>query len=142
MWIKIRENTLIFFTGGILYGFTEILWRRKTHWSMIATGGFCFLVLFRLFGKIRKIRNFYKCVIGSMLITCVEFAVGCVVNLKLRLNVWDYSAMPFNILGQICPVYSILWGMLTFPVVLICDFISKRQMPEYANQNFSRKILP
>lgn len=33
-------------------------------------------------------------------------------NLKLKLAVWDYSKMPLNILGQVCPAFSMLWGLM------------------------------
>ena len=58
--------------------------------------------------------------IGSAVITGVELIVGCIVNLILKLEVWDYSNMPLNLLGQICPLYSLLWGFLTIPIVFLC----------------------
>ena len=122
---KVRDNTLIFSMGGILYGITELLWRKRTHWTMVITGGFCFLVLFRIFTRIREIGNIYKCMIGSFVITTVEFTVGYIVNIKFHMKVWDYSGMPFNILGQVCPVYSFLWGVLTFPIILVCNCVNK-----------------
>ena len=125
MLVKIKNNTLLFSAGGILYALTELLWRKKTHWTMIITGGLCFLILFRLFDKIRKIGNLYKCIIGSFVITLVEFGVGCVVNIKFHMKVWYYSNMPFNLMGQICPIYSFLWGLLTIPIIFICNTTRK-----------------
>ena len=31
----------------------------------------------------------------------------------LGLDVWDYSKVPFNFLGQVCVLYSVLWGFLS-----------------------------
>ena len=42
----------------------------------------------------------------------VEFLSGCVLNLWLCLDVWDYSGLPGNVLGQICPAYGLLWFLL------------------------------
>ena len=46
---------------------------------------------------------------GALIITCYEFFVGMVVNLRLGWDVWDYSALPRNVLGQICPAFTGIW---------------------------------
>jgi len=51
---------------------------------------------------------------GAVMITSYEFAVGCIVNLKMGWNVWDYSSMEGNLLGQICPVFTGVWFILCF----------------------------
>ena len=58
-------------------------------------------------------------------ITFIEFISGCIVNLWGKLEVWDYSDMPANFLGQICLYYSILWGLLTIPIAAVCTMIRK-----------------
>lgn len=120
------QDFLLLILGGTAYGIIELIWRQRTHWSMLVTGGICFLSLFRIFSKIKNTATFLKCIVGSVLITVVELLVGCVVNLKLKLEVWDYSKMPFNILGQICPLYSVFWGFLTLPIIFVCDKLEKR----------------
>jgi uncharacterized membrane protein len=52
--------------------------------------------------------------IGEAIVLPLEFVVGCIVNLWLGLDVWDYSKFPFNILGQI----SLLFAIFFIPVVL------------------------
>ena len=34
-----KRDFKLFAFGGIAYGLIEILWRRRTHWSMVLTGG-------------------------------------------------------------------------------------------------------
>jgi len=34
------------------------------------------------------------------------------VNMRLGWGVWDYSEMPGNVLGQICPTFSAIWFVL------------------------------
>ena len=109
--------------GGIVYGIIEIIWRRHTHWTMVITGGICFVLLYRIYRKLRKISLLAKCVIGASIITAVEFVVGCIVNLWLKMNVWDYSKVYLNVFGQICPIYSVLWGFLCVPIVFVCNKI-------------------
>ena len=57
-----------------------------------------------------------RCLAGAGVITAVEFTIGCVVNLNLGWNVWDYGHMPGNVLGQICPFFCCLWFLLCLPV--------------------------
>ena len=38
-----------------------------------------------------------------------EFWTGVLVNRVMHLGVWDYSAAPFNLLGQICLPFTLLW---------------------------------
>ena len=123
-WLKLCENILLFLSGGLTYGLLEILWRRRTHISMVITGGICFLSLFHIFRKFRNLKLLQKCVIGSALITTFELICGLIVNLALKLNVWDYSHLRFNFLGQISLLYSFLWGLLTIPISFICSKIT------------------
>ena len=44
---------------------------------------------------------------GAGVITILELAAGLLVN--RRHQVWDYSALPGNFLGQICLPFSLLW---------------------------------
>lgn len=54
-----------------------------------------------------------KAIIGMIIITVLEFVIGIVFNLLLKENVWDYSNMPFNILGQICVPFSVIWFVIS-----------------------------
>lgn len=121
----IRKNSALFLFGGACYGIIEILWRGRTHWSMLITGGVCFLTLFKVFGRIKDFTVAKKCLIGSAVITGYEFVSGVFFNRILKLKVWDYSDRPLNIKGQICPLYSILWGLLCIPVNIVCKRIDK-----------------
>lgn len=96
---------------GAAYVTLEILFRGRSHPSMLIVGGLCGLLV----GAINQIPRFYRApvavqsVIGALLVLAVEFASGCVLNLWLGLGIWDYSNQPGNIMGQICPLYGLLW---------------------------------
>ncbi len=123
---RIKGDCVLFSIGGIGYALIEILWRRKTHWTMAVTGGTAFVSLFRFYKKFSNMKMLPKCISGSMIITAMEFCCGCIVNLKCKLNVWDYSKCRFNIKGQICPFYSILWALLCIPVSKLCSSICQK----------------
>lgn len=125
----LKKNSALFVFGGACYGIIEILWRGRTHWSMLLTGGACFLTLFRLFSRLTHLTLIKKCLIGSGVITLFEFISGMIFNKLLKLKVWDYSDRPFNIKGQICPLYSVLWGLLCIPINLVCRRLNKFTRP-------------
>jgi len=47
--------------------------------------------------------------LGACIVTFFEFWTGVLVNRVMHLGVWDYSAAPFNLLGQICLPFTLLW---------------------------------
>lgn len=119
---KAKEYSLIYLVGGVLYCMIEILWRGSTHWTMGVTGGLCFLLLHRI-NQFQKINFFEKCLVGALVITAIEFSVGCLVNLTLHWNVWDYSGYAANLLGQACLFYTCLWFLLCIPGFLLSSFL-------------------
>ncbi|MBE6718103.1 MAG: hypothetical protein E7574_02455 [Ruminococcaceae bacterium] len=133
MLLKKLEYPLIFFTGGIVYMLLEVCWRGFSHWSMGICGGVCFLGIYILEEKAKKCSLPLKCLFGCLFITLNEFITGCIVNLLLGWNVWDYSHLPFNLLGQICLVFSLLWFLLSIVGFKIAAIIKSKI--------FSEKIL-
>lgn len=117
---KLEENTVVFLFGGILYSLLEICFRGHTHWSMTLTGGLCFLILYRHFEANPMESMLAKCFFGMAVITAAEFAAGCIVNIMLDWNVWDYSSQSMNLFGQICPLFSGMWFVLTIPASYLC----------------------
>ena len=115
---------LAFALGAFLYTVIEVLWRGYTHLSMTFTGGVCLVILYGLNSWLHGLGLPLKCAIGAIAITLVEFLVGCLVNLWLDLAVWDYSAQPFNLMGQVCLGYSAAWFVLCLPAFYICERIS------------------
>ena len=121
-----KKKLALFLTGGTIYPALEILCRGKTDFSMAVAGGTCLCLIDGVCnGKLRAMPLSVKCFAGSAIITAVEFGTGLLVNLVLKLDVWDYSGMPFNILGQICVPFSILWYVLTAPALSLCSLCER-----------------
>lgn len=123
------EQLFIFLTGACGYGLCEILWRHYTHWTMLLTGGICFLVIYNIFTAMKTKSVALKALIGSLTITVTELFCGIIVNKLFFLNVWDYSSLPYNLWGQICLPYSMLWFSLCVPLVYLCDWLHKITTP-------------
>lgn len=119
------ENATVFALGGIGYGLLEMLWRGRTHWTMMMTGGLCLLILYRTDRGWQREMLVFRCIKGAILITCVEFIIGVMVNRVLHWDVWDYSRSPGNLLGQICPMYFLLWYFLCYPIGLLNSMLRK-----------------
>ena len=117
---KLLRYFTVFAIGGLSYAAIELMWRGRTHWSMVAAGGVCMLLMFEIFGSYQNLSLLKRAIIGACVITIVEFAFGCVLNYWLKMNIWDYSNKRFNLLGQICPMYTVLWGLLSLPVSVLC----------------------
>ena len=73
--------------------------------------------------------------ISAIGITSIEFISGIIINLWLSLNVWDYSNIPFNLFGQVCLKYTVIWFFLSLAAILLDDFIRCKffgeDMPNY-----------
>lgn len=138
---KLKEQLTVFATGATGYPVIELIWRQSTHWSMALAGGTCLLLLYNLYGKFTKLSLGMKCVLGSGVITAVEFVAGLLVNCWQDWNVWDYSCFKFHFMGQICLVYSVLWGLLCLPVSGLCKIMRKRLHGEPTKLLKSKKAL-
>ena len=138
---KLKEQLTVFATGVAGYPVIELIWRQSTHWSMALAGGTCLLLLYNLYGKFTKLSLGMKCVLGSGVITAVEFVAGLLVNCWQDWNVWDYSCFKFHFMGQICLVYSVLWGLLCLPVSGLCKIMRKRLHGEPTKLLKSKKAL-
>ncbi|MBC8528819.1 hypothetical protein H8699_05170 [Christensenellaceae bacterium NSJ-44] len=119
------KNLAIFGLGAMGYSLLELAWRKRTHWTMALTGGACLVALCKVNQKMGKRKVLAKSLAGAGCITAVEFAVGCVVNKKLNMGVWDYSDKRFNLLGQICPLYTLYWFLLCIPLCPISQKLNQ-----------------
>ena len=122
---KIKCFSLLFLIGGIGYNLIEILWRGYTHISMFFAGGICFNAFAEIGRKFGRRSKVTLAVLGALAVTLTEFIIGCIVNLWLKKGVWDYSRQPFNILGQICPLFSFFWAILSFFFIPLSTKIHK-----------------
>lgn len=104
----IGRNAVLFAIGGTIYYMIELIWRGYSSLPMVLVGGLCFLFC----GSINEFlgwdmliwKQMFICAAG---ITAIEFLSGYILNIVLRLGIWDYSNMPFNIIGQIQGLISV-----------------------------------
>lgn len=121
LWFAVK----VFAFGGAYYCVLELLWRGRTHWTMLLMGGTAVTILYFIFCDRLHMPMLFKCFVCAALVTAAEFICGCIVNLWLGWDVWDYSDRRFNLLGQICPLFSLFWGLLSIPGAYISRILHK-----------------
>ena len=133
---KLVKFLILLSSGGLIYVLIEFLYRGRSHWSMFLVGGICFVL-------IGGLNNWFpwnwsilrQMGISSAIVTAVEFVSGILLNMVLNLDVWDYSNMPFNIYGQICLPFTVIWFFLSFLAIVADDFLRwlwfVERFPEY-----------
>ena len=91
---------------------------------MLIVGGICFVLI----GLINELFTWemplwLQCVISSVMVTVVEYISGLILNVWLGLGIWDYSKLPYNLHGQICLYYSIVWLVLSVVAIILDDYL-------------------
>lgn len=127
--MKRLKPIALFLIGGAIYITIEILWRgalgsHPTHWTMFVLGGLSFVVI----GEINELFPWdmpiwLQAIVGAVCVILLEFVFGCVLNLWLRLDIWDYSHLPLNVLGQVCLPFAIAWFGLSFIAIVLDDWL-------------------
>ena len=120
------RKIIMFLIGALGYGFIEILWRGKTHPSMLLAGGICFSFFGYLGRKLRKTALLIRAILGSGFVTFIELIFGIFFNMILKKNVWNYSSQPFNFKGQICLLYSFYWVILSLIFIPLAQKVNNR----------------
>ena len=147
---RIFKLLLIWFLMGMVYFVIEGVWRipkgGDANISMLFVGGLCGLLI----GSINQIPRFYnmsvwkQALIGTGIVLIIEYAAGYILNIKMGLDIWDYSDMVFNLNGQICLEFALLWFLLMPAAVWLEDFIRFKfwgECEEYGLRNVYKEFL-
>lgn len=70
-----------------------------------------------------KISFISQMVLSSVIITVLELITGFIVNIWLKMDIWDYSHLPYNFKGQICLLYSVFWFLISSVAIVLDDFL-------------------
>lgn len=126
---QVCRCTVLAAAGGLLYYFIEFCFKRlvsgnNTHWAMAVLGGLMFLAI----GAINEyipwnMPILLQGVIGGCVITLLELVAGLVLNVWLGLGVWDYSGLPFQFMGQISLLFTLIWVALGMVAVVLDDWL-------------------
>ena len=120
---KILTYGLLALAGGIVYVLIEITFRGYSHISMFALGGICLALISITDVSLISLGIIPKAVICGIIISITELTAGIVLNVYMELGIWDYSSLRFNLLGQICPQFSLIWVALSVPAIYLSRFL-------------------
>ena len=109
--------------GGFLYVCIELLFRGRSDVTMMFAGAISFVCIGMLNEIIPwQMPLWIQSLIGGFLVvTPIEFIFGIIFNGNL--NIWDYSNQPFNLHGQVCLLFSILWCFVSIIAIILDDYL-------------------
>jgi uncharacterized membrane protein len=137
----------VFTAGAFAYGMIEVSARGFTHISMGLLGGSAMYLIHLMNTPHRTpLRIFLLLSASAVFITVGELITGEIVNVRMGLNIWDYSMLPMNYDGQICLPFTLLWFSLSAVGMLFDDFIraklfyEKREFISLRQLNVAGKV--
>lgn len=123
-------SVLLWFFGGTVYFFLEVAYKtigghpERISWTMLALAIILSIPLERCGGELPwDMSLLVQALICTVAITVTEFIAGLILNVWLNLNIWDYSGLWGNVVGQICPQFCILWYLLSFIMIPALDWL-------------------
>lgn len=129
-WSNAVLSMLLWSWGGTVYFLLEVAFKTLTghperiSWTMLVVAILLTIPVERAGEQLPwAVPLWLQALVCAALVTAVELAAGCVINLWLGLGVWDYSNLPGNLLGQICPQYSALWFVLCLVFIPVFDLM-------------------
>ena len=129
-WSDAVLSMLLWSWGGTVYFLLEVAFKTLTghperiSWTMLVVAILLTIPVERAGEQLPwAVPLWLQALCCAALVTAVELAAGCVINLWLGWDVWDYTAMPGNLWGQICPQYSAIWWVLCLVFIPMFDWL-------------------
>lgn len=122
-------SMLLWVWGGTIYFILEVIWKvfttpERISWTMLVIAIILSIPLERCGAELPwEMPLALQSLICTCVVTVTELAAGIVLNILLKLDIWDYSALWGNFMGQICPLYTVIWYVLCFAFIPIFDLI-------------------
>ena len=123
-------SVLLWVWTGTLYFFIEVIWKTShgrpemISWTMLLLAIILAVPLERFGAELPwEMPLMVQSAVCGVAITVVEFVAGLIINVWLGMGVWDYSAMPGNIMGQVCPQFLAMWMILAAVGIVMLDWM-------------------
>lgn len=121
---KIPVQLFLFYFYGATYVTIEVFFREHSHWTMFLLGAICGILIGKLNERVSwNVPIWLQMIAGGCIVTALEFVWGYVLNIVLQLNLWDYSNMWGNFMGQICPLFSLAWCLISGVAIVLDDYL-------------------
>ena len=123
-------SMLLWTWGGTVYFLLEVAWKTLTgrpeaiSWTMLVLAVLLCVPVERCGEELPWACPLWlQALCCAALVTAVELAAGLVLNVWLRLGVWDYSHLPGNLWGQVCHQFALLWWGLCLLFIPVFDWL-------------------
>lgn len=121
---RIPEYLFLFYFYGATYVTIEVFFREHSHWTMFLLGAICGILIGKLNERVPwNVPIWLQMIAGGCIVTALEFVWGYILNIVLQLNLWDYSNMWGNFMGQICPLFSLTWCLISGVAIVLDDYL-------------------
>lgn len=121
---------LLWFFGGTLYFLLEVAYKTAVghpehiSWTMLVLAIVLTIPVERCGdGLPWECPLWLQALACAGLVTGVELVAGLVLNIWMGLDIWDYSGMPGNLMGQICPQFAAVWWGLCLAFIPAFDWL-------------------
>ena len=124
--MQIQHIILLFFVYACLGWGCEVAFAALKQGKFVnrgfLNGPICPIYGFGVIGVVLALRpvedNLLLLYIGSVLLTsAIEFVTGWALERIFHARWWDYSNMPLNIMGYVCMLFSMIWGVACMVIV-------------------------
>lgn len=122
---KTGKCVFMFIFGFMAYITIECLFRGYSFPAMGLCGGIVFVLLDKINDKISwDIDILVQGMMGSVLITFLEFIIGEMSLRGLIQPMWNYTNLPLNYKGIICLPFSLIWIVLSIVAIVVADWLN------------------
>ena len=135
-------SMLLWSWGGTVYFLLEVAFKtlrghpEQISWTMLVVAVILTIPVERCGEQLPwEVPLWLQAMACAVLVTAVELAAGVILNIWLGLDIWDYSHLPFNLWGQVCPQFSAVWWFLCLVFIPAFDWlrwsVEGGQRPKY-----------
>ena len=135
-------SMLLWSWGGSVYFLLEVVFKtlrgepEQISWTMLVLAVILTIPVERCGEQLPwEVPLWLQALACALLVTAVELAAGVILNIWLGLDIWDYSHLPFNLWGQICPQFAAVWWFLCLLFIPAFDWlrwsVEGGQRPKY-----------
>lgn len=110
---RVSEIVFLIAAGGSIYYLIEIWFRGFSHWTMFVLGGVT-LTFCSFQGEVMHWSEpmWIQIIRAVLFLTSLEFVTGIICNKWLKIGIWDYRDQPFQLCGQICLPFVVMFSGL------------------------------
>lgn len=108
--------------SGYTYVCMELLFRGRSDITMMFCASICVIPMIYLNNKFTYEVDFLlQIALSAIHATLIEYCFGMIFNTNY--HIWDYRNIPFNVDGQICLPFSLVWALIAAVVIPLMDWI-------------------